>query len=166
MTLLTEEDRIIKELEGLIYTNLHRSGLWARFPTHREDMVQEGRVAIMKAIRTYKPEVKVKLSTYAYTLIRNAVYDYVQKMKLNQDYLIHPLFDDIVDSKSDPNLEAIAVLQIMEEEEHSDILKDYFILEYSQKEVAKKHNKKQQAISVIVNDFRKKVIQLFDKPEE
>lgn len=157
----TKEEKLLKTHENLIYANLHRSGLWARFPNHREDMVQEGRMALLKAIRTFKPEIKVKFSTYAYTLIRNAIYDYTQSMKLYQEYLIYPLFDELIDSRDDFNLDFLAMLKLIEADEQAQVLEDYFIMGMTQTEVAKVHNMKQQQVSVIITEFRQKIREIY-----
>ena len=127
--------------------------------------MQEGRMAILKAIRSFKPESNVKLSTYAYTLVRHAIYDYIYKMKLDKEYLSYPLFDDIVESRDTMNLDFLAMLELIEKDEYSPILKDYFIYEKTQTEVAEKHNIKQQAVSNIIIEFRAKVRDIFGRGE-
>lgn len=165
-TTRNHEETLILEMENLIRHQLYRTGLWYRFPNHREDFMQEGRLAIWKAIQTYDPDSNVKLSTYSYTLIRNAIYDYVYKMKLNKQHLVYPLFDDIVESRDTMNLDFLAMLELIEKDENSQILKDYFIYELSQNEVAVKNKMKQQAVSKIIVDFRRKARELFERGED
>lgn len=155
------EEMAIKDLEGLIYTNLYKLGFWYRYPNHREDMIQEGRMAIVKAVRGFDPNANVKLSTYAYTLIRNAIYDYAQSMKLYQEGLLYPFYDEFFQDPREFSLDVLALLKLMEEQDDVDILREYFLEGKTQETIAEKHDKKQQAVSVIINMYRSKAREMF-----
>lgn len=155
------EEQMIKENEGLIFTNLYKLGFWYRYPDHREDMIQEGRMAIMKAARTFDPSANVKFSTYAYTLIRNAIYDYAQTMKLYQNIASYPFIDELVADPREFSLDVLALLKLMEEQEEPHILREYFLEGYTQDVIANKYDKKQQAVSVIINMYRSKAREMF-----
>lgn len=155
------EDQIIKDNEGLIYTNLYKLGFWYRYPNHREDMMQEGRMALMKAARTFDPDANVKFSTYAYTLVRNAIYDYAQTMKLYLDFVSYPFIDDLIPDPREFSIDVLALLKLMEEQEEPHILREYFLEGYTQDVIAQRYDKKQQAVSVIINMYRSKAREMF-----
>lgn len=54
-----------------------------RHPVHlavdADDLIQEGAIALMEAIRTFKSEVGVKFQGYAWSCIQNAMQDYVAR---------------------------------------------------------------------------------------
>jgi RNA polymerase sigma factor (sigma-70 family) len=130
------------------------------FPSYRDDLLQEGRQAIWKAIETYNG--KAKLSTYAYVLVRNAVYDYANKMKLHYQYRPLPLNEDLLPSNRSINIEAAFVIEKMKESEYYDWLVDYYIMEDSQSKIAKRYNTNQQNVSRVIVDFRERMKEEFD----
>lgn len=150
----------IQELEPIIYTVLHKTRFWNMFPSYRDDLLQEGRQAIWKAIETYNG--KAKLSTYAYVLVRNAVYDYANKMKLHYQYRPLPLNEDLLPSNRSINIEAAFVIEKMKESEYYDWLVDYYIMEDSQSKIAKRYNTNQQNVSRVIVDFRERMKEEFD----
>ncbi|WP_167541194.1 sigma factor [Pseudobutyrivibrio ruminis] len=46
---------------------------------YKEDMMQEGRIALLGATQTYDESNDAKFSTYAYTIVRNAMTDLCRK---------------------------------------------------------------------------------------
>lgn len=150
----------IEELEPLIYTVLHKTRFWQMFPSYRDDFLQEGRIAINKAITNYNG--KAKLSTYAYVLIRNAVYDFANKMKLHYQYRPLPLNQEILSSEREIDLDAAFAVQKMKESEYYEWLRDYYIYEDSQSDIAKRYNTNQQNVSRVIVEFREMMRKEFD----
>lgn len=150
----------IEELEPLIYTVLHKTHFWQMFPSYRDDFLQEGRIAINKAITNYNG--KAKLSTYAYVLIRNAVYDFANKMKLHYQYRPLPLNQEILSSEREMDLDAAFAVQKMKESEYYEWLRDYYIMEDSQSDIAKRYNTNQQNVSRVIVEFREMMRKEFD----
>lgn len=55
-----------------------------------EDLMQAGRIGVLKALKNYKEHKNVKFSTYAYDYILGEMYEYAckdQKMKVNKEVL-------------------------------------------------------------------------------
>lgn len=152
--LKTTTSHTIKDLEPLIYSVLHKTHFWSIFPSYREDFLQEGRMAIQKAIESFNEGGKVKLSTYAYVLIRNAVYDYANKMKLHYQYKTLPLNENLVENNRQIDLTAAYIVSEMRDSEYYEWLRDYFIYEDSQSTISKRYNTNQQNVSRIIVEFR------------
>jgi len=163
MTDTTRDTISIKDLEPLIYSVLHKTHFWNVFPSYRDDFLQEGRMAIQKAIEGYNKKSKVKLSTYAYVLIRNAVYDYANKMKLHYQYKTLPLNENILDNGKEINLEAAYIVEEMRDSPYYEWLRDYFIYEDSQREIAKRYKTNQQNVSRIIVEFREQMKEDFSE---
>lgn len=157
------EETII-EFEPIIYHLLHKTNFWRVFPGYREDFVQEGRMAIVKAVATYNG--KAKLSTYIYTLVRNALYDYANTMKLHYQYNTLPLNQDAIPSKREMDLDAYYIKESMKQDEHYQWLKDYLILDLTQEEIAEKYDTNQQNVSRIIIEFKNKMRKEFNNEEE
>jgi RNA polymerase sigma factor (sigma-70 family) len=157
-------EQVIIEHEKIIYHLLHKTNFWRIFPEYREDFVQEGRMAIVKAVDTYNG--KAKLSTYIYTLVRNAIYDYANTMKLHYQYATLPLNIDAIPSQREMDLDAYYIKERMKEDEHYKWLRDYLILDITQEEIAEKYNTNQQNVSRIIVDFRNKMRKEFSNEEE
>jgi RNA polymerase sigma factor (sigma-70 family) len=120
-------------------------------------------MAIQKAIEGYNKKSKVKLSTYAYVLIRNAVYDYANKMKLHYQYKTLPLNENILDNGKEINLEAAYIVEEMRDSPYYEWLRDYFIYEDSQREIAKRYKTNQQNVSRIIVEFREQMKEDFSE---
>lgn len=146
----------IQELEPIIYTVLHKTHFWNMFPSYRDDLLQEGRQAVWKAIQTFE-EGRVKLSTYAYVLVRNAVYDFANKMKLHYQYRTLPLNESLLDNGKEYNFAAAYIVKNMKDSEYYEWLRDYYIFEDSQSEIAKRYNTNQQNVSRIIVEFRERM---------
>ena len=75
-------NHLLKENEGLIISIIEKieSGFDSNdimiFGIEREDMVQEGRIAMLNAARGFNENSGVLFSTYAYTVVKNALLDY------------------------------------------------------------------------------------------
>lgn len=157
-------EQTITEFEPIIYHLLHKTNFWRFFPEYREDFLQEGRMAIVKAVETYNG--KAKLSTYIYTLVRNALYDYANTMKLHYQYATLPLNESAIPSQREIDLDAYYIKETMKEDEHYEWLRDYLILDLTQEEIAEKYDTNQQNVSRIIVEFRNKMRKEFNNEEE
>lgn len=52
----------------------------------REDLVQQGRARAISAIRSYRPDLKTKLSTYVYSAVHRDIRDFVRKNRVDLHY--------------------------------------------------------------------------------
>jgi RNA polymerase sigma factor (sigma-70 family) len=146
-------DLIIKSAEPIIYHHLHRTHFWDIFPNYRDDFVQEGRMAIWEATKKYNG--KVLFSTFAHTLVRNTLYNYVNKMKLFKEKNLNiPLTEELVESVETVDQDDFFILDAIEKDSNGGILTDYFVLGLSQEETANRHGLSQQRVSQIVSQFR------------
>jgi len=82
---LYAENRLLLENEGLIVQVASSIELlydidinnWGG--VEKEDIIQEGRIAMLRAAQTYDEDGDVKFSTYAYTVMENAMKDLCRK---------------------------------------------------------------------------------------
>ena len=151
-------DAVIEATETIIYHYLHRTTFWSIFPNERDDLVQEGRLAIYKCALTY--DGRNKFTTYVHNAVRNAIYNYVKRMKLFDNINMVELLPDVYNISDDSDDTAMTKLyeMLMNDllnDKHSDILHAYFVEEYSQQEIADKMNLSQQWVGTIVNTFKK-----------
>lgn len=148
-----EVDTIIKSAEPIIYHHLHKTHFWDIFPNYRDDFLQEGRMALWEATKKYNG--KVLFSTFAHTLVRNTLYNYVNKMKLfKEKNLTIPLTEGLIESTETVDQDDFFIIDAMEADPNSSILTDYFVLGFSQEEVATRNGLSQQRVSQIVSQFR------------
>lgn len=154
---MMSEELLIK-YEPIIYYHIHKLKLWRQFPSYRDDFVQEGRMAILKAYQRYEGESNV--GAYINTTIRNAIYDYAFKeMKLHinsrnlqySDVRIHTPSEDHAGS------DAFFIKEMMEDSEHKQILKAYFIENRTQKYIADAYGVSQQWVSLIIRKFKEEM---------
>jgi RNA polymerase sigma factor (sigma-70 family) len=156
-----DHDNVVALCEPIIYYYLHRTNFWNLFSAERDDLLQEGRIAVFRCAKTY--DGRNKFSTYAHAAIRNAIYSYVKKMNLFNNMKFDELTDDINSGE-----EIVKPLTLMEEllekfgkENHKEILQDYFINNKTQTEVAVKFGVSQQWVNTIINTFRKELKEVY-----
>ena len=148
-------DQVIKECETIIYHYLHKTNFWTIFPNDRDDMTQEGRMAIYKCCMTF--DNRNKFTTYIHTAIRNAIYNYVKKMRMF-DYANMVEVDlDIIPSETDTSDKYDMVMGDLTNHKNSDILRMYFVENYTQQDIADKMNLSQQWVGSLVNNFKKEM---------
>lgn len=148
-----EVDLIIKSAEPIIYYHMHRTKFWDIFPNYRDDMLQEGRMAVWEATKKYNG--KTLFSTFAHTLVRNNLYNYVNKMKLFKERnLTIPLNEFEVESHESVDQEDFFIVDYMDKDPNTNILKDYFVEGFSQEETAMRNGLSQQRVSQIVREFQ------------
>ena len=146
-------DYIIESATPIIFFHLHRTKFWDIFPNYRDDFIQEGRMALWEAIKKYNG--KALFSTFAHTVVRNTLYNYVNKMKLfKEKNLTIPLTEQTMESLEYVDTEDLFIRDAIREDENADILEDYFVLGFIQSEVAKRNGISQQRVSQIVREFQ------------
>ena len=65
-----------------------------------DDLLQEGRLAMLEAARTFRPEFDIKFSSFAYTVVKRRIMDLCGKgaasfeCKLDDDFRTHVFLDD------------------------------------------------------------------------
>lgn len=72
---LTVEETLYK-YENMIYKFLHSEKTKTNAVYNIEDLMQEGRIGIIRAFETYDESRNVKFSTYVYRYIQGAILDY------------------------------------------------------------------------------------------
>jgi RNA polymerase sigma factor (sigma-70 family) len=78
------QDALVRRHEGLVHTVLRRQ---SRDGLAYEELLQEGRVAVWKAILGFDPQRGVAFSTYAGRAIRNRIWSAVERNKRPQGWL-------------------------------------------------------------------------------
>lgn len=147
------------ELEPIIYYQLHRLGLFKRFYSYRDDFLQEGRMAIWKALQSYDPDKGAKLTTYVNIVVRNFLLNYVRTMKLYQNERNIPFDEEQYLVDFDPIENMAELINDYAADNHKSILTDYFVEGLTQQEVAAKNGVSQQWVSNIVSRFRERLKQ-------
>ena len=152
---ITEEE--ITKLEPIIYYQLHRLGLFKRFYSYRDDFLQEGRMGIWKALKTFDPEKGAKLTTYVNVVVRNHILNYVRSMKLYENSRNIPFDEELflVDFEPIENMEEL--INDYGVENHKKMLADYFIEGMTQQEVANANGVSQQWVSNVITKFRERL---------
>lgn len=99
---MTSDQNFIIENEGLVYKvwNNH----FARKYYHlKEDLLQEGRIALHKANEMFDESKGFSFSTYAYRAIRNTMENYlIQKERIKNDKPVY--LDDLIPGTKDRNI--------------------------------------------------------------
>ena len=75
---LTVEETLHK-YENMIYKFLHSEKTKTNAIYNMEDLVQEGRIGIIRAFETFDESKNVSFCTYVYTYIRGAILDYQKR---------------------------------------------------------------------------------------
>lgn len=158
---MTKLEHLIVKYEPIIYYHIHKMNLWKQFPAYREDMLQEGRMAIVRAVETY--ENHDNIGALINRTIRNAIYDYVFKtMQLHLYNKNIPYVEGMAKVEFDVELEAQVIREAINQDKNKTILEDYFIKGMNQVEVAERNDVSQQWVSTLVAKFREKVMATWD----
>jgi RNA polymerase sigma factor (sigma-70 family) len=146
---------VIDACDSIIYHYLHKTNFWNIFPNDRDDLVQEGRIAVYKCALTY--DKRTKFTTYVHNAVRNSIYNYVKKMKLFDNINMVELDTDTYNNSEETTMTEVYenVLTEMLNNQHLDILHAYFVEDYTQQDIADKMNLSQQWIGTIINNFKR-----------
>lgn len=159
----TKIDNLLIQFEPLIYYHIHKMRLWHQFPAYRDDMVQEGRMGVLRAYNEYKD--KPNFVAYVHSTVRNAIYDYVFKdMQLQQYAKNIPYLEGASSWEDDTTSEMDILVDFMRANKDYDMLYDYFIEGQTQAEVAKTFDVSQQWVSSVVNKFREDLKEFYFDP--
>ena len=71
----------------IIARSIRKSKEFSKLPLDQDDMVQEGLIALTRAIQKYQPEKGIQFWTYAETVVRNAITDYIRKIMSEYEVL-------------------------------------------------------------------------------
>jgi RNA polymerase sigma factor (sigma-70 family) len=151
-------EKVISLSDTIIYYHMHTHGLWNLFPADRDDFLQEGRIAILRCIKTYNR--KEKFATYAHTAVRNALFTYAKRMKL-YDIRNYTEINDTYHGEDDEVVKSFSMtgyyIEKYAKPKHVDILNRHFINGETQVSIAKSSGFRQQRVAGIVSRFKKKV---------
>lgn len=64
----------------IIARSIRKSKEFSKLPLDQDDMVQEGLIALTRAIQKYQSEKGIQFWTYAETVVRNGITDYIRKI--------------------------------------------------------------------------------------
>ena len=64
----------------IIASSIRKSKEFSKLPLDQDDMVQEGLIALTRAIQKYQSEKGIQFWTYAETVVRNGITDYIRKI--------------------------------------------------------------------------------------
>ena len=152
-------EEILEKYEPIIYYHIHKLNLWKQFPSYRDDFLQEGRMAVLKAYDRYNEQDNV--GAYINTTIRNAIYDYAFKeMKLQHNSKNIQYTDVQYSLPYNEHADSLGFIikDMIDYDKDSDILRSYFIENKTQKDIANEYGVSQQWISLIVRKFKERVI--------
>lgn len=110
-------NRLIAVLQppvNIVARSIRKSKDFSKLPLDQDDMIQEGLIALTRAIKKYKPEKGVLFWTYAETVVRNAITDYVRKILTEYEALGSML--SLEDSISDEDSEERSFEEIISNE--------------------------------------------------
>ncbi len=88
---VNNESRIVQENEDLIQHTLREFNVPESI---REDLLQEGRIGVLKAARAWQKDRGAQFRTYATTVVRNAMIDFLRMQR--------PTFESMDEVRSDP----------------------------------------------------------------
>lgn len=72
---MNDKEKLFYENKGLVWYVFKRN--YKRTKRYRDDIIQSGYLGLWKACLTYKDDLKIKFSTYAYRCINNEMMKYV-----------------------------------------------------------------------------------------
>lgn len=154
-----DENAVVALCEPMIWGFIHKYGFLYYFPSDIDDLLQEGRIAILNAMRSFDVKRGTKFGTYAYFAIKNDLHRYIRRNKM---------FDSMrLDIELDENAEASAhhesaynmVSYIHDEidnynvDAHRQILALKFLQGYTNKEIEKMLKVSRKTIYRAVNTF-------------
>lgn len=90
---------ILKEYEGFIYFNARK---YSKYINDYEDIVQEGYLALIKAIHNYNAKYGASMSTFAYMCVTRAMRQYAMKCAKKYAELIIQDGGELLDENENP----------------------------------------------------------------
>jgi RNA polymerase sporulation-specific sigma factor len=174
--------RIIRQYEPLIHKAARKYGFMAAKHQY-DDLVQEGRLGVFKAVQKFQPERGYKFMTLAFPCVRGAVQGYARKENK------HPKFTTSYESikrsnkLEDPTVEFEVRMDVPEgkteevflkicgslDSKRAQVLCDKFGLfgreELRSCEIAEKYGLTKQAVNSYVVKFRNRVRKLYPELE-
>jgi len=160
-----DREALITACEPIIYWVLHHTDFWNKFPSYREDFLQEGRLAVLYALDNWDKKYKTQFTTYATLVIKSKIYTFYNKMKWYQN----ESFNELEDEKHEksygmkPLTLYDTLVEEMEKDENGNTLKLFYIDEYTQDEVAKMVGMSQQWVGNVVLKFKKDMRKKYGK---
>lgn len=158
----TSREEFMTSNENLVHKIVHKLNFYKKFPNHRDDFLQEGRLALLHAYDTFDDSRGVQLTTYAYVIVQNSLHRYARNEKLYR----HDIpFEDgyvMVDTDAEDQVIMEELIGLMKEDTNQSILLDYFVNGYTQAETASRNFCTQQRVSQVVMEFRRKVVDLWN----
>ena len=147
---------IISEIAGIYSENL------------KMDLLQEGRLAVCKAVASFNSKQDATFYTFAYTCIKNAMFDFLRAQNAKKNTMITQAIslEDIDESEiEDPSLNIENTIDIKEELSRvCNILNEtqqkiaIMLMEgYSYQEIANKLDKNKKYIDNQIQQIRKKL---------
>ena len=140
-------------------------------PIEREDLIQEGLIGLLAAVRSFDPSRETAFSTYCYTCINNSLQTALRKVSRKKDVpqnIVVPLEEEFINSKNTAisaeesflAQESVSVLTALLEKELSEFENEVLrmhIAGCSYKEIADKLSKTPKAVDNALQRIRKKL---------
>lgn len=153
----TNEKEILKQFEPLV----HKLAIKFQGNFPHEDLVQEGKIGLLTAIRTYDPTYKTKFITWAYYKVLGAITGYKRKCSKKVPHFFSTSVRDpepffIRDGEIDRIIHSFAETSVSKE-----VIKyKYGLYEYPEltsKQISTKLGIPKQRVDSIIYRFKKKV---------
>lgn len=146
--------KLVEDYHNLIYSLMHSTKAWSRYPQHREEMLQECYMTLYKCYLKFDESYGIKFSTFLYTSIRNTLSHYMRKL-VKDDNTLYLNFE-VVDERKD-TIDHLYILECINKSDNRDILKMVLIDNFSQTYVADVLGMSQVNVSRIVSKFKSKM---------
>ena len=146
-------------------------------PIERDDLIQEGLIGLLAAVRSFDPSRETAFSTYCYTCINNSLQTALRKVSRKKDVpqnIVVPLEEGFINSKNTAisaeesflAQESVSLLTDILENELSEFENEVLrmhIIGCSYKEIADKLGKSPKAVDNALQRIRKKLKTAFFK---
>lgn len=164
-TVDTKKEELILRYEPMLYGHLHKLGFWNMLNLRKnkiilDDFLQEGYLAILKADETFDPNKGTRFRTYVYQVTRNTFITYARVQGIFRSNYAEVPYQETFNVDSETAEELMLeddMLKLMKQSNHFEVLRDYFIFDKTQKQIAEQQGCSQQWVSEILSKFRKQV---------
>lgn len=123
----------------------------------KDDLIQEGKLGLIKAYRTYDPNRDVRFSTYAWYCIRNQLYKFMKKHNKYKN-----LIDEYIQSEAkientscEPKRESSVLVENLTNREETFV--DLKIKKYDNKEIKRIMSISESQLIHLINNIRRKL---------